>query len=238
MSNEIQTTTKAPMMVGRMGVEMKTMEEVYRFATLVCKSDFAPKGATPESMTIAIQKGFECGIPPLVAIQNIAVINGRPTIYGDIGLAMVRGSGLLEYIQETQTDDARNMLATCKIKRKGQPESIYTFSQNDATLAGLWGKQGPWKQYPKRMLMWRARWFALRDQFGDILAGLQGREEYEGVTVEVEAEVTDTEIKKPKRKPTIDEVRAAAKPAPEPDPVPQDAPTDDLFPGREPGEDD
>ena len=52
-----------------------------------------------------------------------------------------------------------------------------TFSEQDAKVAGLWGKSGPWKQYPKRMLQMRARGFNLRDNFADILGGLITAEE-------------------------------------------------------------
>src|SRR5690606_6210149 len=52
-----------------------------------------------------------------------------------------------------------------------------TFSVADAKKAGLWGKQGPWQQYPKRMLSMRARAFALRDGFADVLRGLGIAEE-------------------------------------------------------------
>jgi hypothetical protein len=47
----------------------------------------------------------------------------------------------------------------------------------EAKKAGLWGKQGPWTQYPRRMLQMRARGFALRDAFPDVLRGLVTAEE-------------------------------------------------------------
>jgi hypothetical protein len=48
---------------------------------------------------------------------------------------------------------------------------------DDAKAAGLQGKQGPWTQYPKRMRQMRARAFALRDVFPDVLRGLPVAEE-------------------------------------------------------------
>ncbi len=41
------------------------------------------------------------------------------------------------------------------------------------------GKQGPWTQYPERMLKLRARGFTLRDAFPDVLKGIKAREEVE-----------------------------------------------------------
>ena len=48
---------------------------------------------------------------------------------------------------------------------------------DDAKAAGLLGKQGPWTQYPKRMRQMRARAFAVRDVFPDVLKGLPVAEE-------------------------------------------------------------
>ena len=83
-------------------------------------------------------------------------------------LAIVRGSGLLEYIREDPTDTG----CTCTVKRKGEPEVVRTYTTEDAKRAGLLGKQGPWQQSPKRMMQMRARAFALRDVFTDVLRGI------------------------------------------------------------------
>jgi hypothetical protein len=108
------------------------------------------------------------------AMQNLAVINGRPSLWGDAVIALVRSSPLCEYVIET--DDGNT--ATCKVKRRGDPgEQVRTFSMEDAQAAGLKGKQGPWTQYPKRMRQMRARAFALRDVFPDVLRGLPVAEE-------------------------------------------------------------
>jgi len=62
-------------------------------------------------------------------------------------------------------------------KRKGRKPVETRFSVEDAKRAGLWGKGGPWTAYPKRMLQMRARGFALRDAFPDVLKGMISVEE-------------------------------------------------------------
>ena len=54
----------------------------------------------------------------------------------------------------------------------------------DAKRAGLYGKQGPWQQYPKRMLQMRARAWALRDVFPDVLRGVHVAEEAQDLPAE------------------------------------------------------
>ena len=202
MSNESTTIPTAAVQVvqqpqqqialGRQGVQLASYEELFRFSKSVVLSGFAPKGMEkPESILVAVQLGLELGLTPMAALQNIAVINGRPGIYGDAALALVRASGLLEkYSQKIEGEgDKRRAVVTCI--RKGDPEPIVSaFSVADAKSAGLWGKAGPWSQYADRMLLFRARGFALRDAFGDVLKGLRTAEELRDIPSEEPKNVT------------------------------------------------
>jgi hypothetical protein len=112
------------------------------------------------------------------SLQSIACINGRPSVWGDAALALVMGSPVCANIQEVIDGEGDDMTAKCIALRKGYPAAtVGKFSVADAKRAGLWGKSGPWSQYPKRMLQLRARGFALRDAFPDVLKGLVTAEE-------------------------------------------------------------
>jgi hypothetical protein len=180
---------KTPTPIGTRGIQPQNMDELYRFATAVSQSGLAPKGIeTPQAIFVALEMGLEVGLPMMASLQNIAVINGRPTIWGDAQLAIVRSTGQLETFEEwyeaggkrltrnpsTFTDDTT---AVCKLKRSGCEVWESAFSVADAKRANLWGKAGPWSQYPARMLRFRARSFGLRDQFGDALKGFRTTEE-------------------------------------------------------------
>jgi len=139
----------------------------------------------PRDILVAVQWGYEIGLAPLQALQNISVINGKPSVYGDAAMALVQASPVCEDVQETiEGDGTSNPVAICKVKRRGRSEVISKYSVEDAKRAGLWGKQGPWSQYPKRMLQMRARGFALRDAFPDVLKGLITAEEAQDMPVE------------------------------------------------------
>lgn len=162
------------------GLSLQSMDDAYRFAKMVAASDFAPKDfkGKPESCLLAIQAGSEVGLTPMQSLQSIAVINGRPTIWGDAALALVQASVVCEYVREYTEGDGDAMVAVCEAKRKGYPApTVVRFSVADARKAGLYGKQGPWQQYPTRMLALRARGFALRNAFADALRGLITAEE-------------------------------------------------------------
>lgn len=161
----------------------QSLDEAMQFAGLMAKSSIIPKDyqGNPGNILIATMWGQEIGLAPLQAMQSIAVINGRPSIWGDAMLALVRGSGLLEYIKEEPTEEG----CTCTLKRRGdQFEVARTFTPEDAKRAGLWGKPGPWQQHTKRMMQMRARAFALRDAFADVLRGVHIGEDAQDLPTE------------------------------------------------------
>jgi hypothetical protein len=170
----------------------KNIEQLWKFSDMASKTALIPRPfqGKPSDTYIAISMGLELGLKPLQALSGIAVVNGKPCLYGDSLMALCRNNETCEYIVETFDRDS--MTATCKAKRKGQPEQVTEFSKEDAVTAGLWNKQGPWKQYPKRMLQMRARGFCLRDTFPDALMGLITREEAEDYpTKDIEVKVSD-----------------------------------------------
>lgn len=122
-----------------------------------------------------ISYGKSLNMSPKLALTNTMIVNGNMTIWGDALPAVIYQSGLMEYKEETF--DATTMTAICTIKRKdmSKPETR-TFSMEDAKIAGLWGKN-VWAKYPKRMLQQRARTYAFRDIFPDVLQGMITTEE-------------------------------------------------------------
>lgn len=160
----------------------KDYDELHKLAVIISKSDLAPKDyrGKPENTFIAMQMGAELGLHPMQAVQGIAVINGRPSIWGDAMLALCYSSPLCEFINEWSEGDikSKNAVYYCEAKRVGSPKSVIrTFSVQDAIDAGLWTKSGTWQQYKPRMMQMRARSFALRDAFADLLKGLSMAEE-------------------------------------------------------------
>ena len=155
----------------------RDLDEAMQYAKIIADSDLVPKDykGRPGNVLVAMQMGGEVGLKSMQAVQSIAVINGRPSLYGDTLWALVKAHPHCESTSETY--DESTQTATCRIKRRGNDPVVRTFSRADAEKAGLWNKDGPWKQYPKRMLQMRARGFAARDTFPDALRGLMPAEE-------------------------------------------------------------
>lgn len=148
-------------------------------ADFLSKSSMVPKNMVnkPADILIAMEMGLQIGIPMLQAIQDIAVINGKPSMYGDGLLAVVQGHKDYEWIKEQIIGKGDARAAVCTIKRKNHEPKAVSFTVEDAKKASLWGKPGPWSQYPERMLQMRARGFCIRDSFSDALRGIKCEEE-------------------------------------------------------------
>lgn len=166
---------------GSQGIALASIEDAYRFAKCVIDSRLAPRGFdTPQAVLVAMQFGAELGLGPMASLQNIAIVNGRPTLWGDAVPAVCNATGAVESYKDEQignaADDTLGFRVT--IQRKWRTEPIVrSFTVANAKRAGLWGKQGPWSQYPERMLLMRARTFAYRDAFPDALRGIGTVEE-------------------------------------------------------------
>jgi hypothetical protein len=164
---------------GERGVALSSLEDLFRLAKAIAQSGMAPKGYDrPETILVAVQMGAEVGLPPMAALQNIAVINGRPTLYGDAVPGIC--AGLVESYKDEMFGTIGSDDYGCRvtIMRKGRSDPIVrSFTIADAKKAGLWGKQGPWSQYPNRMMLMRARTYAYRDCFPDRMRGMLTAEE-------------------------------------------------------------
>jgi hypothetical protein len=161
-----------------------SLEAALQYAKELSKSDMIPKDYInkPGNILVAMQWGREIGLQPLQAMQSIAVINGRPTLWGDNALALVLASPVCEYVDESESDATHGV---CRAKRRNDTEHVQVFTVEDAKKAGLWGKAGPWTTYPARMLKMRARSWALRDKFPDVMRGLGIAEEVRDTEIDI-----------------------------------------------------
>ena len=200
------------------------MEQAMRIAEMLAKSTLVPKAyqGQPANVLVAMAYGDSFGMQPLQAMQSVAVVNGMPGLYGDGLLAVCKSSPEWEWMQESIEGE----VATCTAKRRGEPEVTATFSVADAKRAQLWGKQGPWTQYPQRMLAMRARSFCLRNLYADILRGMRSAEELADVPVEQPAVTVDPVAieqapEKPATKAEAVLSKARAKRQPKPSTIPE-----------------
>jgi hypothetical protein len=163
----------------------QTLKDAEDLAATLCASQMVPKHYVnnPKNAVGAMAHGMPLGMNAMQAMQSVAMINGMPGLYGDGLLAVCRSCPAWEWMTEVVDGET----AICTAKRRNEPEVTATFSVQDAKRAQLWGKQGPWTQYPMRMLAMRARAFALRNLYADVLRGMGSAEELRDIPAEMPA---------------------------------------------------
>lgn len=191
----------------------QSIEDVYRLATMAFKSGMLKPAttwdeekrvrveeaaeATLSRGTMIILQGMEIGVPPMQAVQLLAMINGRITAHSEAVPGLLLAHGIK--IKETWTGEEMSDDWTCHIEltRPGGDKHVSSFSVKDAKRARLWDQRekvtktgkndkkyevpndSPWFKYPKRMMRARALGFGGKDFGADALKGIQIREEAE-----------------------------------------------------------
>lgn len=221
----------------------RTEAEAYAFCRRVATSMFCPKAFKPENFLKKVQAyekdeakaralaleesignifvcfmyGCSLELQPLQALQGIAVVNGIPSLYGDLLYAICKSRAK---VQVTESWDDNHKVAYCRVERPGYQPVEQSFGFNDAIFAGLMvqdpktgyfrgNKEGPWSAYPKRMCQMRARSLALRDQCPDLLRGLAIYEEAADIPAEQAESSEQAEVPEKRRRRTKAEIIAS-----------------------------
>lgn len=156
----------------------QSVAELMALGELFFRGGMAPRGCTrPESVAAIIAFGLEIGIRPAAAVNSIMLQNGKATVWGDIPLAMVQASGLLENWKEWIDGSGEDRTAHCILHRRGDPDgpkeftySVAQVRQMDLFMKG--GKKGPWDKDTDWMLARRCRGRGFLVKFADVLNGL------------------------------------------------------------------
>ena len=194
----------------------KNLTELKEFCQMITKTNLVPTAYRNkhEDAMVAIMFGYETGqLGPLASLQFVAVINGRPGYYSDAVPGIALNKGLITDIEEftegnPYDDDFKHVV---QITKRNGKKTRSEFSVADAKRAGLWDKPGPWKQYPKRMLQWRAKGFGVRDAvphllFGNTVEELRDMEDQAERHPEDARDVTPREFARASRPPELLEV--------------------------------
>lgn len=238
--------------IGDRGVMLRSLEDLIRFARLAVSHGAAPKGMNEGQAVLAIEAGMERGLGPLGGLQQCVVINGVLSWRGQGAAALIQNSpvckpGTLRFWSEGE-GPAQKGVAVAHRAGYREPDRR-EFTLEDARRGGLSGKDGPWKQYPGRMLAWRALGLLARDVFPDVLGGFPLAEEaadFEPVTVESRPAGDRREMLPPAQPdPLFDALGGQEQDAPTPpseaepaEPEHDETKAPEETPEREPGSDD
>lgn len=135
----------------------------------------------PANLLFAFELADSLGVPRISALSDIHVIDGKPTASANLIGALVRKAGHKLRVNSTAT------WCEAVIIRADDPDFVpepIRWDETRARQAGLWGRKGPWSQYPGQMLRARAVTEAARTWAPDALMGVVYTPEELGVEVD------------------------------------------------------
>lgn len=168
----------------------KSITEAMEISKVIASSELCPENylwkrvngqkvaiQNPAAMILqAVMMGARFGFDPFQAVRVIAVINGRPMMWGQGCAAVVISSPHCESLRMPSAEEIKAQHKAVVIaKRKGQPEVVGTFDDEDAKMMHLDEKDTYVKDWPD-MYLWRAFHRAVKVLFSDVLMGLVPRE--------------------------------------------------------------
>jgi len=152
----------------------------------------------PEDCMVAVMMARQLGVDPLLALQNVQVVNGRPGFSASfaIGLANQRGpfAGPITWTSKGK-GDTLEVTAHAVVKTTGEKVSA-TVSMEIAKAEG-WVKNPKYRTMPEQMLRYRSGTWLIRLHCPEVLLGLSSSDELEDirpVTVRAEAPVTSSDV--------------------------------------------
>lgn len=153
---------------------VNVVANVARLAAEISGTSFVPKGlrGDPAATTAAILYGREVGFPPMTALSQIHVIEGRPSMAAEGMRALVLAAG-----HELEVVESSGALCRMRAKRSRSSQwTTLTWTLDDARRAGLLGKDN-WRKYPRAMLTARCTGDLCRMVFPDVIHGFRTVEE-------------------------------------------------------------
>lgn len=166
--------------------EQLGFSKLMEMATMLSKSTIVPINYQnrPENCFIALDMASRMGVSPLVIMQNLYVIQGKPSFSGSAIASMIKSNPQfknveLHYIGQPNTD-TWGAYVTAENVRTGKTLKGGTVTLAIAKKEGWYQKTGSkWQTMPEIMLAYRAyAWFG-RVYCPEVMMGLQSTDEVE-----------------------------------------------------------
>lgn len=188
----VQPEQVTEIMAKPQGGFIESFRESYKLASVFAKSSLVPQqyqGKT-EDCAIAVDMAERMGVTPLMVMQNLYVVKGKPSWSGQACMSFIKakyGDAMPIYTGERGTDSRG-----CYVRVRTPEGEIIEGTEVTIAMAKAegWMNNSKWKNMPEQMLAYRAASFFARVYCPEILMGVQ-----------VEGEVEDSERPQPQKAP-------------------------------------
>lgn len=167
--------------------------QYFKMASELCKADIIPqayKGKVADT-AIAIDMANRMGVSPMMVMQSMYVVKGKPSWSGQACLSFIRAKFTdvkVIYVGTKGTDDRG-----CYVKATDKDGDVLegtTVTMSMAKAEG-WTSNSKWRNMPEQMLAYRAASFFARVHCPETLMGVQVEGEVEDSSKPAVREVED-----------------------------------------------
>lgn len=175
-------------MAPTMLTDTKQLNTLMRVAKTIANSSLIPEAyrGNPADCFVACEIANRMGLSPLVVLQNMYVVKGKPGWSGQACIAIINGTGQfspLDFVWVGKAgEDTFGCYATATRKSDGQKLCGAAVTMSMVKAEGWLDKNGSkWKTMPEQMFMYRAAAFFARVHCPNALMGFQTVEELQDV---------------------------------------------------------
>lgn len=116
-----------------MAIIPQTFEETFRIARAVVAAGLAPSSLVGKktgddaasAVAVCIMSGAELGLKPMVSLRSFTVINGKPALYGDGLINVVRQSGKTKLLNFGYAKDNQKLLRAAGVLPSAEEEKEF-----------------------------------------------------------------------------------------------------------------
>ena len=164
------------------------LKQAYKAAQYLASSDLVPVETyknKPQNCLIALDLSNRMGLAPLLVMQNLYIVKGKPAWSGSFCITAVNGCGRftpLEFVFTGESEEDAGCYAQATRVADGKLCTGTKITMQMAKGEGWLDKSGSkWKTMPQQMLMYRAASFFARVYCPDVLMGVQTVDEVKDV---------------------------------------------------------
>lgn len=180
-----------------------TFEHVQRVATMFSKSELVPKKYQGNigNCVIALEMANRMGASPLMVMQNLDVIQGKPGWSSKFLIATLNSCGKFSPLRYEDDEKNGGRTRAWAYDMKNNEKVFGTWVSMDMAKAEGWiDKPGSkWKTMPEHMRKYRAASFFTNEFATEVSMGLNTIEEVYDITPMQNAVVVDTDAKENER---------------------------------------
>lgn len=171
----------------------ENFQEIYNVGKMFASSTLVPQSyqGKPMDCTIAVDMANRMGVSPMMVMQNLYVVKGKPSWSGQACMSMIRANKEFKNVRVIYTgvkgEDTWGCYIQAEHRESGEIVKGTEVTIKMAKEEEWYGKTGSkWKTMPEQMLAYRAAAFFARVYIPNSLMGLYVEGEAEDINAEKE----------------------------------------------------